>query len=300
MNTIEHKYIVNSGEARGVAGFSFARGLRRAGVAGLLLWCGGVALQAAGPSTQPAKGPATAPAVDYYAISAEDFFNLPVVRKRITQDSADLPLAEAAIYHQTNLELAKLGKPRMGHSKALQETAHDHSVEMAAMNYFSHNSPVDTRKTPFDRMIAVGVESYSENIHVRQAMDLPSGTMRTHVDPFGNVTKFDAKTGQPADYYTYKEMARAALEAWMNSPGHRRTILDPTLKFLGTGVGRGPIGEDKQDSLYFTQDFASRVPDGQKVVEPAATAPATSAPTPAPTTAPATRPASGTMRFVPG
>lgn len=68
----------------------------------LVMLCGG---QTTAPSTAPATKPATtAAAVDYYALAAEDFSNLPIVRTRITIDSEYLLLPEAAIYHQTNLE----------------------------------------------------------------------------------------------------------------------------------------------------------------------------------------------------
>ncbi len=45
----------------------------------------------------------------------------------------------------------------------------------------------------------------------------------------------------------------AVMKAWMNSPGHRRNILNCDFEALGVGVIRGSNGR-----LFWTQDFGGR------------------------------------------
>jgi uncharacterized protein YkwD len=45
--------------------------------------------------------------------------------------------------------------------------------------------------------------------------------------------------------------ARSVVRAWMNSPGHRANILNPSFRHIGVGVQRGANG-----LLYWTLDFA--------------------------------------------
>jgi uncharacterized protein YkwD len=83
---------------------------------------------------------------------------------------------------------------------------------MAARNYFSHESPEG--EGPSDRAAAAGYDGYrAENI----------------------------ATGQST--------ADEVVAAWMNSPGHRRNILDCQSVAVGLGVADSPRG------LYWTQMF---------------------------------------------
>jgi uncharacterized protein YkwD len=50
--------------------------------------------------------------------------------------------------------------------------------------------------------------------------------------------------------YGYRT-ARAVMRAWMNSPGHRANILNPSFRHVGVGVQRGADG-----LLYWTLDLA--------------------------------------------
>ena len=47
----------------------------------------------------------------------------------------------------------------------------------------------------------------------------------------------------------YKDPARAAVEGWKNSPGHRKNMLG---KFSLTGIG---IARGKKGAYFFTQIF---------------------------------------------
>ncbi|MGA2938110.1 MAG: CAP domain-containing protein [Syntrophobacteraceae bacterium] len=82
----------------------------------------------------------------------------------------------------------------------------------------------------------------------------------SHEDPVEGdlkqrLTKFGVNDWASAGENIFKESgvynpARQAVEGWMNSPGHRKNILNPA--FTHTGIGAA-FGHDH--FLYFTQDF---------------------------------------------
>jgi uncharacterized protein YkwD len=106
---------------------------------------------------------------------------------------------ENAVAALTNAEREKAGCPALRIDERLRQAARGHSEDMAAQDYFSHDSPQGT--TPWDRAEAAG-----------------------YPDPSGeNIAR-----GYPD--------ARSVVEAWMNSPGHRANILNCDSKAVGVGV----------------------------------------------------------------
>jgi uncharacterized protein YkwD len=114
---------------------------------------------------------------------------------------------ENAVAALTNAEREKAGCPAVHIDERLRKAARGHSEDMAARNYFSHDSPDGT--TPWDRAEAAG-----------------------YPDPSGeNIAR------------GYRD-ATSVVEAWMNSAGHRANILNCDSKAIGVGVelnsGKGP------------------------------------------------------------
>ena len=105
----------------------------------------------------------------------------------------------AQVLSLTNAERADAGcKPLRANAK-LTAAAQAHSSDMAAKDYFSHNSK--NGDSPFTRMKEAGYSfsAAAENIAM----------------------------GQPT--------AKAVMKAWMNSPGHKANILNCTYTELGVG-----------------------------------------------------------------
>jgi len=120
----------------------------------------------------------------------------------------DANLMEAAIFYETNRQRALNGLPVFGFNYNLMVCAHNHSVEMVRRNFFDHTSPVPGEKNMSDRLTNVGIR-YTEAAE--------------------NIALCPVKT-------TYVEAAKTLLNQWMNSPGHRRNILNPNLQYLGCGA----------------------------------------------------------------
>ncbi|MGW2814637.1 CAP domain-containing protein [Streptomyces sp. NPDC001415] len=136
--------------------------------------------------------------------------------KLVPSQRAQVPTAEASaaatVMSLVNLERAQVGCSPVSADPALASLATAFSDDMAARGFFDHTDP--DGRTPWDRAAKAGLQGLGgENIARGQA---------------------DAK---------------AVMDAWMNSPGHRANILNCQYKSLGVGVHFGPGGP------WWTQDF---------------------------------------------
>jgi uncharacterized protein YkwD len=123
-----------------------------------------------------------------------------------------LTAARAEILSLVNEQRGTAGCQPLTASSSLDTLAQNFSDEMAARGFFDHTDP--DGKDPWDRAKALGISNLGgENIARGQA---------------------DAK---------------AVMEAWMNSPGHRANILNCDYTTLGVGIHYGTGGP------WWTQDF---------------------------------------------
>lgn len=202
--------------------------------------------------------PATQP-TNYYTLTPEAFFKLPELQTRITADSVNYPLLDAALFHRTNQERAKANLPLFKYDEKLHAMANGHSTEMATLHYFAHESPTPANASLADRLKNAGLapQTAGENIAVLPAREMGSGQYIITGDP-PNEIYIDKQSHKRLDYYTYAAFADAALTQWMNSPPHKADILNKSFLYLGAAAARGDYQD--QDSLYLTQNFASNVP----------------------------------------
>ncbi len=71
----------------------------------------------------------------------------------------------------------------------------------------------------------------------------------------GRLAEAGARFGLIAENIAIGPNPQIIHTGWMNSPGHRKNILDPRLTSVGIAVVRGPGG------LFAVQDFSQSVPD---------------------------------------
>lgn len=142
---------------------------------------------------------------------------------------------EARILELTNVERAQAGLGPLTWNNRLGAAAKGHSANMAVTGIFEH---VIDGIDAGDRIRAVGyrASSWSENIYLQFLLLSESEGLF---------------------------LADVAVKGWMNSPGHRANILDPTFTELGVGVVA--MVEPSNDStpgdfpwhlIYATQNFA--------------------------------------------
>ena len=127
---------------------------------------------------------------------------------------SSLPSQESEVFDLVNQERAIAGLHLLHWDNRLFDAARGHSEDMAEQNYFSHDS-LDGRSFS-DRITEAGYpwNACGENI------------------AFGYSTP------------------QTVMNAWMNSPGHRKNILSP--RYSHTGVG---VAVDDDGDYYFTQLF---------------------------------------------
>lgn len=146
---------------------------------------------------------------------------------------------ELAIYRETNSQRSANGLRPLKFDEELSVIAREHSQDMATNDFFSHTnlqgedpSARATRHGYYtEKALGGGVFSIgiAENIG-----KMPTGS----VEGMGYVSS-DANS-----------IAKAQVESWMESPGHRANILDPQYDAIGVGVAY-------DGNLYYisTQDF---------------------------------------------
>lgn len=130
----------------------------------------------------------------------------------------NVPIVIKQIIELSNKHRQEAGLCVLTEHPVLNEVAYGHSAEMAAKEYFDHESPVPSRRWPWDRVNLVGMDSeaFGENLHLIE--------------------------GWPPD-----ETAPRVVDAWMRSPHHRENLLSP--KFNHVGIGIATIGAQ----IYVTQ-----------------------------------------------
>ena len=124
---------------------------------------------------------------------------------------------EQQVVNLVNAERAKAGlKPLTSHWE-LARVARFKSEDMRDNRYFDHNSPI--YGTPFQMMKSFGINyrSAGENIAAGQTT------------------------------------AESVMQAWMNSPGHKKNILSPNFTHIGVGYAKGG-----SYGHYWTQQFMSK------------------------------------------
>lgn len=203
-----------------------------------------------------------------YSVYALDrFVASPAVAARINLDRVDTALLNAAIFYETNRRRVAAGLPALEYSPALEKSAQMHADDMVRQNFFDHISPVAGRRSPFDRMALAGVTSGLRGENIAEAFGIEYEPGRAVFGPAQNGGDFFSyeHKGAPILPHTYMGLARAAVESWMNSPGHRENILQPRFAFLGAACA-GYRSSAFQNIPMFkcVQNFGSVAPPGPR------------------------------------
>ncbi|MBU9722032.1 MULTISPECIES: CAP domain-containing protein [Bacillaceae] len=168
------------------------------------------------------------PPFEHYKVSPGDSFwfigqRYNVDYKRLMQLNPDIDplnmqvgevirLKEAAEHHSqfeeqvvslVNQQRRQNGLQPLQHRADLKNVAHKKAEDMINSNYFSHNSP--NYGSPFDMLRTYGINYRSAAENIAKGQTTPEQVMNS----------------------------------WMNSPGHRRNILNGDFDTIGVGFYRG-------------------------------------------------------------
>lgn len=154
--------------------------------------------------------------------------------QEIDPEDVDEALLNAAIFYETNKQRAAQKVSEFVFDTALSRAAQGHSNDMVSRDFFSHTSPIATKKELIDRVKLEGIStSYvGENIIQGFVIQIGEDPYYPPSTPGGDFTRAD---GSVIGMYAYSEFAAYLVTRWMNSTGHRRNILDPKFTKLGCG-----------------------------------------------------------------
>jgi len=129
---------------------------------------------------------------------------------------------ERDVHRAVNEKRREHGLPELAFDQHLNGIAMKHSRDMVGRDYFDHDTPEG--RTPADRYERAGHDTgrFGENL------------ARTH----------------PGHEAPSRAIAREIVEGWMNSPGHRETMLKEFWRREGVGVYY-----DTNGAVYTTQNF---------------------------------------------
>jgi uncharacterized protein YkwD len=132
---------------------------------------------------------------------------------------------------------------------------------MKIRNFFSHENAFDNRyRTLTERINFVkdnnfkGFMCCGENI-----ADYPviKANEKFMIENRNGIQRLFSTSGEEIFPYSYCEFAKIVVEGWMNSPGHRKNILNPEFTYLGCGCAKYEKQGNGYSMLYFklTQNF---------------------------------------------
>ncbi|BDA77254.1 hypothetical protein LPTSP3_g01840 [Leptospira kobayashii] len=174
----------------------------------------------------------------YEELNDQSFSSYAPAKERIDFANIDYPLLNAALFFETSKERRKLGLKPFRYSALCEQAAFGHAQDMVNLNFYSHTSKVSGKENLKDRLELVGIinPTSGENIINSFAIDYKPGT--PVYNPEQNEGKFFSyqKKGPPIPNHTYLSLADSLVESWMNSPPHRRNILNPDFSYMGGGV----------------------------------------------------------------
>lgn len=125
------------------------------------------------------------------------------------EQTKDASQFEQKVVDLVNQEREKQGLKPLTLNKKLSDVARTKSKDMMDKGYFDHNSP--TYGSPFDMMKQFGIEYTTAGENIAKGQQSPEDVMN----------------------------------AWMNSDGHRKNILNPDFTEIGVGYVKG-------DTTYWT------------------------------------------------
>ena len=164
---------------------------------------------------------------------------------RPPNERPDLSDLDRRVAHAANLAREGEGLGAYRWSDDLAAVARHHSADMARRDFFDHVNP--DGQTPSDRALVDGIEcrvplgggrlrvGVSENLYEISAYE------KIRIQTYGG------REHRTTDWYSPAELAGIVTEGWLDSPGHRRNLLDAVSTAQGVGV------EVAGDRVFVTQ-----------------------------------------------
>ncbi|MEL7533549.1 MAG: CAP domain-containing protein [Bacteroidota bacterium] len=203
------------------------------------------------------SGPQSGIDADIAAFHWEEFYALPEAHQSIEFATVDNKLLTAAVFYLSNQVREEHGLRPFDFDPDLQEMALYHTKAMAQFHFMGHYNEYEPKmRTPAKRAWAFNANFTSENVGRFLLYQLADDQEYYAAFSEGKNQFFDLKEN-PVPKHTYWSFAEAVLQAWLDSPSHRRNLLNPQYGTLGCAVSLSP-GEQLPYAIpvaYATQNF---------------------------------------------
>ncbi|MEM6386030.1 MAG: CAP domain-containing protein [Pseudomonadota bacterium] len=163
-------------------------------------------------------------------------------------------LLNDAVRSEVNYHRCRAGLPSVSSAGApLAKEARKHSIWMAKKQQLTHRSTVPGRASLKQRIKASGLSfrTGSENIGMVHRYQIDNRRFRILS---ASQCKFSTHQGEQLPAHSYASLARQIVDLWMNSPGHRRNILDRSARKVSTAVAFDPKAQ-YCGRFWLTQNF---------------------------------------------
>lgn len=192
-------------------------------------------------------------------MSPEMFARMPDLHEPLDAATIDHGLLAAALFHETNRVRRQHGLRAFAWLAKLDAAADLQANSGALDQAAGHINVFPSLLTVADRLDKVGLRRgrAAENTALLPLLNLdPTHGIRIAREDDREVVT-DGVTGRAAPPHTYASFAAAALQAWMNSPGHRANVLNPKFQSLGCS-GRATKRIASVEMIACVQVFYSR------------------------------------------
>ena len=170
-------------------------------------------------------------------------FGTGAATQRPGQPEIRIPDLEQRIQERINKERKSRKLAALQFDERLSKIARGHSGDMARRNFFNHVNPDGQDPTERGERAGYACQKVYENYFTEGlAENIFQGNLYGSVRTRGTVKSYDWNNAE--------KIATESVTSWMNSPGHRRNILEPNYGKTGIGVF---ISND--DKVYITQLF---------------------------------------------
>jgi len=166
----------------------------------------------------------------------------------------DQNLFDAAVRAEVNFHRCRAGIRAVGDAgSGVAGVARGHSRWMASRQVLSHRSTVPGKASLSQRIKSTGVSfrTGSENIGMVHRYRIDNRRFRI-LDSAS--CKFSTYEGQPLPAHSYASLARHVVQLWMDSPGHRKNILDRNARKTAVAVAFDPKAQ-YCGRYWVTQNF---------------------------------------------
>ena len=145
------------------------------------------------------------------------------------------------------------GLPPLKWSDELASQAINHSSDQAEHNYFSHEDRAG--RSASERAKRAGYTCERPLGDGRTYSGIGENIFHTFFYTAITTTVINGVESEAYEWKSEQEIAREAVSAWMNSPGHRKNILTPHYQEAGLGLATRPAPNGADGEVWVTQTF---------------------------------------------